>query len=41
MPPTDVSSGGTNDIIILGYYYNENGKSGVKFKRKANTGIIK
>ncbi|CAD8105493.1 unnamed protein product [Paramecium primaurelia] len=38
VPPTDVSSGGTNDIIILGYYYNENGKSGVKFKRKANTG---
>ncbi|CAD8204518.1 unnamed protein product [Paramecium pentaurelia] len=38
VPPTDVSSGGTNDIEILGYYYNENGKSGVKFKRKANTG---
>ncbi|CAD8112444.1 unnamed protein product [Paramecium primaurelia] len=38
VPPTDVSQGGTNDIEILGYYYNQNGKSGVKFKRKSITG---
>ncbi|CAK92366.1 unnamed protein product (macronuclear) [Paramecium tetraurelia] len=37
-PPTDVSTGGTDDIEILGYYYNQNGKSGVKFKRKSITG---
>lgn len=39
-PPTDESSGGTNDIEILGYYYDKDGKSAVKFKRKADTGNI-
>ncbi|CAD8208926.1 unnamed protein product [Paramecium octaurelia] len=37
-PPTDVSEGGTEDIQLLGYYYNKDGKTGVKFKRSATTG---
>lgn len=40
-PPADTSLGGTNDIELLGYYYNKDGKSGVKFRRKANTGILR
>ncbi|CAD8098235.1 unnamed protein product [Paramecium primaurelia] len=37
-PPTDISSGGTDDLQLLGYYYNQNGKTGVKFKRLVKTG---
>ncbi|CAD8124193.1 unnamed protein product [Paramecium sonneborni] len=37
-PPTDISQGGTQDIQLLGYYYNKEGKTGVKFKRLAYTG---
>ncbi|CAD8194973.1 unnamed protein product [Paramecium pentaurelia] len=37
-PPTDISSGGTDDLQLIGYYYNQNGKTGVKFKRLVSTG---
>jgi hypothetical protein len=39
-PPSDESNGGTEDLTVLGFYYNIGGKSGIKFTRKADTGIL-
>lgn len=39
-PALDVQNGGTNDVHIVGYEYNHNGKTVVKFKRLLNTGDV-
>lgn len=39
-PPSDQSLGGRNDLILLGCKYDDDGKTMVKFKRKADTGML-
>jgi len=37
-PPLDTADGGTEDVELIGFKYNDNGKTIIKFKRKIDTG---